>query len=224
MHTQREHAAYLLGRRAHYIVIVKAQPEAPAQTTQIAAWEDIPFRAAPVTEATAAMRSAGSRPYREQPARPRSPSGAADQAPPHRSHDRQGHHQDDPRRHQPDLRASLTYPARPADPRPPGASRPSTTRDTTFAETPSNYGPATRHARWPPGATSHRLPETGRLSPISQRLCGATHATPDDHSHFSASDEHETDITRLRRGPVSRPGQGPRQWIPGRHPRRWGSP
>ncbi|WP_327111051.1 hypothetical protein OG206_00665 [Streptomyces sp. NBC_01341] len=44
LHTQREHAAYLLGRRAHYIVIVKAQPEAPAQTTQIAAWEDIPLQ------------------------------------------------------------------------------------------------------------------------------------------------------------------------------------
>ncbi|MFG2949697.1 ISAs1 family transposase [Streptomyces adustus] len=41
MHTQREHADYLLGRGAHYIVIVK-QPEEAVQTTQVPPLEGHP--------------------------------------------------------------------------------------------------------------------------------------------------------------------------------------
>nr|WP_260696021.1 ISAs1 family transposase [Streptomyces sp. IB201691-2A2] len=44
LHTQREHAAYLLGRRAHYIVIVKRNQKHLRQQLEDLPWKDIPLQ------------------------------------------------------------------------------------------------------------------------------------------------------------------------------------
>ncbi|WP_254402241.1 transposase [Streptomyces sp. AC555_RSS877] len=61
LHTQREHAAYLLGRGAHYIAIVKGNQKRLRKQLKSLPWKDIRSRAAPGASATAARRSAGSR-------------------------------------------------------------------------------------------------------------------------------------------------------------------
>ncbi|WP_411089812.1 ISAs1 family transposase [Streptomyces sp. 061-3] len=43
LHTQREHAAYLLGRRAHYIVIVKGNQKNLRKQLKALPWKDIPL-------------------------------------------------------------------------------------------------------------------------------------------------------------------------------------
>ncbi|MFG2639031.1 ISAs1 family transposase [Streptomyces sp. NPDC048362] len=44
LHTQREHAAYLLGRRAHYIVIVKGNQKHLRKQLKSLPWKDIPLQ------------------------------------------------------------------------------------------------------------------------------------------------------------------------------------
>jgi predicted transposase YbfD/YdcC len=44
LHTQREHAAYLLGRRAHYIVIVKGNQKHLRNQLKSLPWKDIPLQ------------------------------------------------------------------------------------------------------------------------------------------------------------------------------------
>nr|WP_078916029.1 ISAs1 family transposase [Streptomyces viridochromogenes] len=44
MHTQREHADYLLGRAAHYIVIVKGNQKKLRRQLKSLPWKDIPFQ------------------------------------------------------------------------------------------------------------------------------------------------------------------------------------
>lgn len=44
LHTQREHAAYLLGRRAHYIVIVKGNQKNLRKQLKALPWRDIPLQ------------------------------------------------------------------------------------------------------------------------------------------------------------------------------------
>ncbi|MFE4423505.1 ISAs1 family transposase [Streptomyces sp. NPDC056817] len=44
LHTQREHAAYLLGRRAHYIVIVKGNTKKLHKQLKSLPWKDIPLQ------------------------------------------------------------------------------------------------------------------------------------------------------------------------------------
>jgi predicted transposase YbfD/YdcC len=44
MHTQREHAAYLLGREAHYIVIVKGNQKILRRQLKSLPWKDIPLQ------------------------------------------------------------------------------------------------------------------------------------------------------------------------------------
>ncbi|PBC92509.1 IS4 family transposase [Streptomyces sp. Ag82_O1-15] len=44
MHTQHEHAAYLLGRRAHYIVIVKGNQKRLRRQLKSLPWKDIPLQ------------------------------------------------------------------------------------------------------------------------------------------------------------------------------------
>ena len=44
LHTQREHAAYLLGRRAHYILIVKGNQKNLRQQLEALPWKDIPLQ------------------------------------------------------------------------------------------------------------------------------------------------------------------------------------
>ncbi|GHE13994.1 ISAs1 family transposase [Streptomyces alanosinicus] len=61
LHTQREHAAYLLGRQAHYIVIVKGNTRKLRKQLKSLPWKDIPLQGGPGASATAARRSAGSR-------------------------------------------------------------------------------------------------------------------------------------------------------------------
>ncbi|MGW2556331.1 ISAs1 family transposase [Streptomyces sp. NPDC001635] len=108
MHTQREHADYLLGRAAHYIVIVKGQgqPEEAAPPAQVPSLEGHP---ASRPHQGRRPRTLGDPPdqgrHREQPPLPRGPPGRPDQAPAHRPQDRQEHRQDGLRRHQPDRRA-----------------------------------------------------------------------------------------------------------------------
>ncbi|MFF9772308.1 transposase [Streptomyces sp. NPDC013978] len=62
MHTQREHADYLLGRGAHYIVIVKGNQRKLRRQLKSLPGRKSRFRDAPGASATAARRSAGSRP------------------------------------------------------------------------------------------------------------------------------------------------------------------
>lgn len=62
MHTQREHASYLLGRGAHYIVIVKGNQKKLHKQLKSPPWKQIPLRGRTLdTPATAAARSAASR-------------------------------------------------------------------------------------------------------------------------------------------------------------------
>ncbi|MEY9998130.1 hypothetical protein ABIE67_010251 [Streptomyces sp. V4I8] len=61
MHTQREHADYLLGRSAHYIVIVKATRRSCADSSSPFLGRTSRSRDAPGASAMAARRSAGSR-------------------------------------------------------------------------------------------------------------------------------------------------------------------
>ncbi|MFE9139620.1 ISAs1 family transposase [Streptomyces sp. NPDC007355] len=44
LHTQREHAAYLLGRRAHYIAIVKGNQKKLRKQLKSLLWKDIPLQ------------------------------------------------------------------------------------------------------------------------------------------------------------------------------------
>ncbi|MFI0928690.1 ISAs1 family transposase [Streptomyces sp. NPDC021012] len=44
LHTQREHAAYLLGRRAHYIAIVKNNQKKLRRQLRSLPWKDIPLQ------------------------------------------------------------------------------------------------------------------------------------------------------------------------------------
>ncbi|MDH6222119.1 hypothetical protein [Streptomyces pseudovenezuelae] len=44
MHTQREHADYLLGREAHYIVIVKGNQKKLRKQIKSLPWKDIPLQ------------------------------------------------------------------------------------------------------------------------------------------------------------------------------------
>ncbi len=44
LHTQREHAAYLLGRQAHYIVIVKGNKKKLRRRLKSLPWKDIPLQ------------------------------------------------------------------------------------------------------------------------------------------------------------------------------------
>ncbi|WP_258053918.1 hypothetical protein [Streptomyces sp. Ru72] len=44
LRTQREHAAYLLGRRAHYIAIVKGNQKKLRKQLKSLPWRDIPFQ------------------------------------------------------------------------------------------------------------------------------------------------------------------------------------
>ncbi|WP_456243142.1 ISAs1 family transposase [Streptomyces europaeiscabiei] len=44
LHTQREHAVYLLGRRAHYIVIVKGNQKRLRKQLKALPWKDIPLQ------------------------------------------------------------------------------------------------------------------------------------------------------------------------------------
>ncbi|GAA3593099.1 hypothetical protein GCM10022295_88360 [Streptomyces osmaniensis] len=61
MHTQREHADYLVTDRfAHYIVIVKGNQKKLRQQLKSLPWRQIPLQA-PARAATDGARSAGSR-------------------------------------------------------------------------------------------------------------------------------------------------------------------
>jgi hypothetical protein len=44
LHTRREHAGYLLGRRAHYIAIVKGNQKKPRSQLTCLLWKDIPLQ------------------------------------------------------------------------------------------------------------------------------------------------------------------------------------
>lgn len=61
MHTQREHASYLLGRGSHYIVIAKGTRTSSTSSSSPFPGSKSPYRDAPATPATAAARSAASR-------------------------------------------------------------------------------------------------------------------------------------------------------------------
>ncbi|MFF0088090.1 ISAs1 family transposase [Streptomyces canus] len=61
MHTQREHADYLLARGAHYIVIVKGNQKKHADSSRSFPGKTSRFRDASGASATAARRSDGSR-------------------------------------------------------------------------------------------------------------------------------------------------------------------
>lgn len=75
-------------------------------------------------------------------------------------------------------------------------------RDTTFAEdAPRSFGPAMRPAPWRPGATLPSAPCASPAPRTSPPHSGPTPATRNVRSPYSASHDHEPDITRLRRSP-----------------------
>ena len=57
MHTQREHADYLLGRGAHYVLIVKGNKKKLRKQLKSLPWKQVPLQ----SRTGAAARSAGSR-------------------------------------------------------------------------------------------------------------------------------------------------------------------
>ncbi|MGW4556676.1 ISAs1 family transposase [Streptomyces sp. NPDC004365] len=114
LHTQREHADYLLAREAHYMVFVKGN--------QNNLHKPLERHPSPGAGQGRQPRSCRNPPHqgrhREQPPLPRSSAGHPGQAPPHLLQDRQDHHQDRLRGDQPDRRTGHARPARQADQRP----------------------------------------------------------------------------------------------------------
>lgn len=117
MHTQREHADYLLGRGAHYIVIVKGNQKKLRKQLKSLPWKPIPLQSR--------TRDAGhgrgeirriKGVHGEQPALSWRPSGRPAQAPPGGPQDREDQHQDRLRGHQPHRRASHARRNRELDP------------------------------------------------------------------------------------------------------------
>ncbi|MFE9783230.1 ISAs1 family transposase [Streptomyces sp. NPDC005775] len=103
LHTQREHATYLLGRGAHYIAIVKGNQKRLRRQLKALPWNDIPLEGHTRGTGHGPRRAPPDQGrHREQSALPRRPPGRPDQAPPHRPQDRQDHHRDRLRRHQSD--------------------------------------------------------------------------------------------------------------------------
>jgi predicted phosphodiesterase len=89
MHTQREHANYLLGREAHYIVIVKGNQKKLRKQLRSLPWTEILLQGR--VRGIGHGRSENPTDqggHGQQPALPRSPAGRPDQAPPHRPQDR----------------------------------------------------------------------------------------------------------------------------------------
>jgi hypothetical protein len=69
--------------------------------------------------------------------------------------------------------------------------------------TPLSCGPATRPARWPPDATSLSGDSGQPERRTSRQVFAATPVTPAARSHSSASHDHITGVTPLRRSPAS---------------------
>ncbi len=112
MHTQREHAEYLLGRAAHYIVIAKGNQKKLRGQLKSLPWKDIPLQGRTKGAGHGRSEPPDQGRHREQPPLPRIPPGHPDQAATHRPQDRQGRRQDGLRRHQPDRRVGHPVPAR----------------------------------------------------------------------------------------------------------------
>ncbi|WP_244190597.1 ISAs1 family transposase [Streptomyces caeruleatus] len=90
MHTQREHADYLLGRQAHYTVIVKGnQTKQAAQVPSVG--RDPPAGPREGHWPRTLGDPTDQRGHGQRPAPSRSPAGRPDQAPSHRPQDRQDH-------------------------------------------------------------------------------------------------------------------------------------
>ncbi|MER7927383.1 ISAs1 family transposase [Streptomyces sp. NPDC096057] len=117
MHTQREHADYLLAREAHYIVIVKGNQKKLRKQIKSLPWKDIPLqgRTTDVCHGRAEIRRIKVATVSNLLS-PRGLAGRPDQAPPHQPQDRQDHHQNRLRRHQPHRRAGHPGPTRDPDP------------------------------------------------------------------------------------------------------------
>ncbi|WP_341867072.1 ISAs1 family transposase [Streptomyces tirandamycinicus] len=155
MHTQREHAQYLLGRAAHYIVIAKGNQKKLHRQLQSLPWKDIPLhgRTKGVGHGRSELRrikvATVNNLYFPEPDKPSRSHAAAPTARPARALSRRS------------TPSPASPPSRPPRPSSPGSSattgrsRPCTTSGTPPSpKTPSKYGPAAHPARWPPGATS----------------------------------------------------------------------
>ncbi|WP_342342228.1 hypothetical protein [Streptomyces agglomeratus] len=59
LHTQTDHATYLRGRDAHYIVIVKRNTKKLSTQLKSLPWQQIPLQDRTRTTGTDAVRSAG---------------------------------------------------------------------------------------------------------------------------------------------------------------------
>ncbi|MEV0696075.1 transposase [Streptomyces sp. NPDC050388] len=108
MHTQHDHAVYLLNRRAHCIVIVKRNTKKLRKQLKSLPWKQIPLQDR--TRVTGHDRHeilpGGADPQTEglhgqQPALPRRPPGRPDRSPPRPPQDREDQPQDRLRGHQP---------------------------------------------------------------------------------------------------------------------------
>jgi predicted transposase YbfD/YdcC len=155
LHTQREHAAYLLGRRAQCIVIVKGNQKSLRQQIRSLPWKDIPLQ----------DRAHGKGHGRSQIRRIEVATvnnllfpgaGQAIQIKRRRTDRKTGKTTVKTIYAVTSLAAEQAAPAQLArlvrDHW--GIKALPHVRDTTFPETPPSCGPATRPARWPPGATS----------------------------------------------------------------------
>ncbi|GGZ40378.1 hypothetical protein GCM10010344_01120 [Streptomyces bluensis] len=217
LHTQREHADYLLSREAHYILIVKRNQKKLRKQLKALPWREIPLQGR--TENSGHGRSEirwikvatvsnllfpGAR-QTIQTKRRRTDrktgktttktvcavtSLTTEQASPAQlATSIRDHWQIEALHH---------------------------VRDTTFAEDASQLRTATHHGQWPAGATSPSEPSAGRRDqhrrrPSSQRPRRGPTPRPSSGSH-----DRETDVTRLRR-PLRQPlyqRTSPRATIP----------
>ncbi|MER7877673.1 ISAs1 family transposase [Streptomyces solisilvae] len=160
MHTQHDHAVYLLDRQAHYIVIAKRNTKKLRRQLKSLPWTQIPLQ-----DPCDQSRPPGDPPtegvHGQQPALPRRPPGRPDRPPPRPPQDQEDQPQDRLRGHQPHRRTGRPGSARPTDPRGTGPSKPCTTSGTSPSpRTPPSCGPET-----PPTAKLRRSPAlTGEAS------------------------------------------------------------
>ncbi len=200
MHTQREHADYLLDRAAHYIVIVKGNQKKLRRRLKSLPWKDIPLQGR--TRATGRGRSEIRR-IKAATVNSLLFPGArqAVQIKRRRTDRKTGKTTVKTVYAVTSLTAEQATPAQLAR-----LVRDHWTiealhhvRDTTFAEDASQLRTGNAPARWPPGATSLSGHSGQPERRTSRQVFATTPVTLAARSHSSASHDHKTGVTQLRR-------------------------
>ncbi|MFD8209649.1 ISAs1 family transposase [Streptomyces sp. NPDC059695] len=205
MHTQREHADYLLGRAAHYIVIVKGNQKKLRRQLQFLPWKDIPLQG----------RTKGVGHGRAEIRRIKAATVNNLLFPGARQAVQIKRRRTDRKTGRTTVKTVYAVTSLTAEQAAPSQLARLVrdhwriealhhVRDTTFAEDTSQLGgPTTRPGRWPPGATSPSEPSGQPERRTSRPASTTTPATPVAPSRSSASSDHKLGVTRLRRSSVS---------------------